>query len=265
MDRAEFAKGAPDRAAGGKHSPQALIDLLQIDDRAGPFYRQLEERIIHLIRTEVLEAGSVLPAERQLAEALGVSRTTVQHCYNNLRRSGLLGGKGRSGSSILPLRLNTGMDRLKGFTEEMRDLGRVPTSEILQCEQVEDRSIASIFGLPSTAPLLKLVRIRKGDSTPMSREVAWYDLAAAPGLPGADLTGSVYDALKTIGVQLTHCEQSIEAASSSEEESAIFGFQSAQPCLLIKRRSFTADHRMIEYVEGLFRGDAYVYSLKLHV
>src|SRR4051812_27923176 len=35
------------------------------------------------------------------------------------------------------------------------------------------------------------------------------------------------------------------------------------PCLLIKRRSYTHGDVMIEYVEGLFRGDAYSYRLNL--
>lgn len=266
MKQDAFGK-APEAAGGGRQREALrLADLLTLDAAAPkPIYQQLEEQVTALIGEGRLEAGRTLPSERDLADALGVSRATVQHCYNNLRRLGLLHGKGRSGSRVQQLRLNTGMDRLKGFTEEMREIGRVPSSRILQCDTVEDRSIASVFGLPATAPLLKLVRVRHGDNTPMSREVAWYDLSAAPGLAGHDLTGSVYAVLKRLGVQLTHCDQTIEAAMSSPEEAEIFGFQSPHPCLLIKRRSYTAEGRMLEYVEGLFRGDAYSYSLSLHI
>jgi GntR family transcriptional regulator len=35
------------------------------------------------------------------------------------------------------------------------------------------------------------------------------------------------------------------------------------PCLLIKRRSYTHGEVMMEYVEGLFRGDTYSYRLRL--
>ena len=84
------------------------------------------------------------------------------------------------------------MDRLKGFTEEMRELGKMPSSRILERAVVQDRSISSIFGLPSTAPFLRLTRVRSGDGVPMSREVAWYNLRAVPALETGDLSGSVY-------------------------------------------------------------------------
>jgi GntR family transcriptional regulator len=232
-----------------------------------PMYRQLEDQIGALIRSGELPPGTTLPAERQLAQYLGISRTTVQHCYGALRRKRLLSAHGRLGFIVEPpdAQIKPGMERLKGFTEEMRELGRVPSSEVLERVVIHDRSIASLFGLPSTASFLKLVRVRMGDGIPLSREVAWYNLAAAEGLESADVSGSVYETLRELGAPLTSCEQTIEATQPNEEECAIFGFETPRPCLLIKRRTFDPDSRMVEYVEGLFRGDAYAYRLKLAV
>jgi GntR family transcriptional regulator len=49
----------------------------------------------------------------------------------------------------------------------------------------------------------------------------------------------------------------------NEEECKIFGFTQPVPCLLIKRRSYMHGDVMMEYVEGLFRGDTYTYRLRL--
>lgn len=235
------------------------------DDTAKPLYQQLEDQLTHLIGEGVLPAGTTLPAERQLAEKLKISRATVQRCYNILRERKLLSAHGRLGSIVQGLgsRLHPGMDRLKGFTEEMHELGRVPSSRIMERAVVSNRSIASIFGLSSHALFLKLVRIRSGDDVPMSREVAWYNLQVVPDLPQADLTQSVYAVLQTLGAPLAFCEQTIEAAAPTQEECAVFGFEQPVPCLLIKRRSYGRDGGMVEYVEGLFRGDAYTYKLSL--
>lgn len=43
----------------------------------------------------------------------------------------------------------------------------------------------------------------------------------------------------------------------------MFGFSQPGPCLLLKRRSHSAQNTLVEYVEGTFRGDAYIYRLKL--
>lgn len=246
----------------------SLLDALHLrDDTAKPLYLQLEQQLTALIENGSITPGTTLPAERQLAERLGVSQVTVQRSYDALRRRKLLSAHGRLGSIVQenPHYLRPGMDRLKGFTQEMRELGRVASSKILQQKIVRDRSIASIFGLPSTAQLLKLERVRLGDGVPLSHEVAWYNIVAAPALLDGDLGQSVYARLAECGQPLCYCEQAIEAASPSPKECKIFGFTEPVPCLLIKRRSFGHDEQMLEYVEGLFRGDLYTYRLQLKV
>ena len=243
------------------------MSLLRLrDDTAMPLYQQLEEQFHSLILSGMLPEGTVLPAERQLAENLGISRVTVQRAYAALRQHELLTSQGRRGLLVRkrPDQIRPGMDRLKGFTEEMRELGKIPSSRIIERAIVQDRSISSIFGLPSTAPFLKLTRVRCGDDIAMSREVAWYNLRAVPALEDGDLSGSVYAFLaEQGGARLVRCEQTIEATMPTSEECALFEFDTPVPCLLIKRHSFTQDAVMIEYVEGLFRGDAYSYRLNL--
>lgn len=231
-----------------------------------PLYQQLVEQLTRLIVGGVLPPGSVLPAERQLAESLRVSRVTIQRAYAALRQRDLLDAQGRRGFLVRPRpeQVRPGMDRLKGFTEEMRELGKVPSTRIVERATVQDRSISSIFGLPSTAPLLKLTRVRYGDDVAMSREVAWYNLKAAPALEEGDLSGSVYAFLaENCDARLISCEQTVEATLPTQEECRVFSFDEPIPCLLIKRHSFTQGGVMIEYVEGLFRGDMYSYRLKL--
>ncbi len=250
-------------------TPKPLFqDLLELrNDTAKPLYQQLEDQLTRLIGDGTLPPGTTLPAERQLAERLRISRATVQRSYNTLRERKLLSAQGRLGSIVQGPgpRLHSGMDRLKGFTEEMRELGREPSSRIVEQAVVNDRSIASIFGRSSHVDFLKLVRIRLGDDVPMSREVAWYNLERAPELAHGDLTGSVYARLASLGVPLVRCDQTIEAAAPTPEECAIFGFERPMPCLLIKRRSYGVDGDMLEYVEGLFRGDTYTYRLSLQI
>ncbi len=246
--------------------PAPVLGLLRIrEDTAMPIYQQLETQLITLIQDGRIGAGTTLPAERQLAEGLGISRATIQRCYNTLRERGLIRGHGRHGSIVEHEgpKLLPGMDRLKGFTEEMRELGRTPSAKILEREVVTNRQIASLFNLPSTARLLKLIRVRFGDDIPLSYETAWYSLDVAPFLEKAEVTGSIYAQLAAHGVALTFCDQTVEATSPTAEECKIFGFTEPLPCLLIKRRSYVRNDLMAEYVEGLFRGDAYTYRLRL--
>jgi GntR family transcriptional regulator len=257
-----------EKAGGRSALVTPLHQLLQLRrDTAMPLYQQIEEQIIELLQSGGIADGATLPAERQLAEALGVSRSTIQNCYNSLRAKQLLRGEGRHGSIVQarPERLRPNMDRLKGFTQEMRELGKRPSTRVLEHEVVTDRSMASLFGLHSQARFLRLVRVRLGDDEPLSLESAWYSLDVAPGLADADPSGSIYTQLAIEGIHLDYCEQSVEATMPTHFEASVFGFDSPVPCLLIKRRSHMRQGVMVEYVEGLFRGDNYVYRLRLDV
>ncbi|OJY71113.1 MAG: hypothetical protein BGP16_10955 [Sphingobium sp. 66-54] len=241
-----------------------LVSLMR--EAPHPLYLQLEEQIAALITTERLAPGTTLPPERRLAETLNVSRATVRTSYNALRLRGLLGGRGRRGSVVqasAPGRLAPGMDRLKGFTQEMEEMGRIPSTRVLERRIVADRSMASLFGLHSEARFLHLVRVRFGDDQPLTVENAWYSLDIAPHLEAAGPNASMYAELSRAGLPLDYCDQTIETAVPNARECAIFGFETPTPCLLIKRRSYIKTGAMVEYVEGLFRGDAYIYRLRL--
>lgn len=54
----------------------------------GPRYAALATRVQELVSTGTLPVGTRLPAERELAEALGVSRVTVASAYRTLREAG---------------------------------------------------------------------------------------------------------------------------------------------------------------------------------
>jgi GntR family transcriptional regulator len=245
---------------------RAWVERLVPDRRvAAPSYQQILMRLSAMIESGELADGQSLPSERALAEMLNLSRTTIRRAYNALRAKDYLSTHGRAGViARMPPRLMPQLGRLKGFSEEMRELGMQPSTRLLASEILTDRTIASVFDRPSTATFLRLVRLRLGDGTPLSREVAWYDLTAAPDLATWDALGSAYDFLQQrCGVALAQGEQSIEAVMSAPPEMQAFGYTEPMPCLLMKRKTFSVSGQLIEYVEGVFRGDAYAYRMTL--
>ena len=68
---------------------------------SGPAYRLLAAAIRSRAEAGALSVGARLPAERSLAGALGVSRTTVVAAYDLLRQEGWLESRRGSGSKLL--------------------------------------------------------------------------------------------------------------------------------------------------------------------
>lgn len=245
-----------------------LVERLTPDRGAAePSYLQVAQKLIDLIDSGGLGEGQSLPSERVLAERLNLSRTTVRRAYDELRARNYLSTRGRLGVAVRsPPRLSPRLGRLKGFTEEMRELGITPSTRLLRRDLVTDRTISSLFGRPTNARFLHLIRLRLGDGVPLSREVAWYDLTTAPALADWDTAGSAYQYLHDhCGIALTHAEQTIEAVISSAVETRDLELLAPAPCLLLKRKTYSVARQMIEYVEGTFRGDAYAYRLTLNL
>ena len=69
----------------------ALLDMLAIDRAAAtPIYLQLDSQIREAVLSGALAKGDRMPATRQLAKDLGISRLTVQNTYDQLVAEGFL-------------------------------------------------------------------------------------------------------------------------------------------------------------------------------
>ena len=65
--------------------------ILELDRESRiPLYLQIVTQIRDLISRGVLKIGDRLPANRELAESLGVNRTTVSNAYGELEADGLI-------------------------------------------------------------------------------------------------------------------------------------------------------------------------------
>ena len=79
----------------------ALPDLKELRrDQSAPLYRQLTEQIQELVTKGQLKAGARLPASRQLAQQLGISRLSVVRAYEELRQQGLLSARAGKGTFV---------------------------------------------------------------------------------------------------------------------------------------------------------------------
>jgi DNA-binding transcriptional MocR family regulator len=121
----------------------ALADLLgHWPNAGGPLYRLLALRIARLADTGELPPGLRLPAERDLAAAVAVSRNTVTAAYQLLRDEGMAESRQGSGTRIVPHRTTpAGVHRANGFF-----------AGLLEASAVEvDLSLAAVDCAPQVA------------------------------------------------------------------------------------------------------------------
>lgn len=94
--------GAPDPPAILASTLRQVDLYLSLDEERGPLSRQIFEQIRDAIVDGRLRPGDRLPATRQLAESVGVSRNTISAAFDHLTGEGFLVGRSGVGTFVSP-------------------------------------------------------------------------------------------------------------------------------------------------------------------
>lgn len=122
----------------GATSLSRLMGGWQADSARGPAYRQIQQALRLLILDGRLPIGLRLPGERNLADALDVSRTTVATAYGELRDLGFIASRHGSGSVIrLPRDIAEPPTQLPGSAEIDFSIAALPAPKEVHAAYAE--------------------------------------------------------------------------------------------------------------------------------
>ena len=237
------------------------IGRLDTGDHA-PLYLQLQKQLRDAIQKQVLGPNDALPAERDLAEELGVSRITVRKALDGLVGEGLLTRRQGAGTFVAA-RVEKSFSKLSSFTEDMISRGRVPHSTWLSRAEGQVTPEESLtLGLSPGAAVYRFNRIRYADGDPMALEYSTIP-AFAMSSPQAVET-SLYEALELSGHRPARALQRLRAVLFTRDQAELLGVAPGDPGLLIERRGFLRDGRVVEVTQSYYRGDAYDFVAELN-
>ncbi|WP_067821433.1 FadR/GntR family transcriptional regulator [Nocardia inohanensis] len=110
--------------------------------------RTVPDTVFEQLMGEVLDGelapGAALPAERQLAEALGVSRPTVREALQRLAHSGLVEVRQGGSTTVRDYRRHAGMDVLPRLLVRKGEIDRGVIGSILETRRVLGREVAGL-------------------------------------------------------------------------------------------------------------------------
>lgn len=231
------------------------------ESHALPLYQQLQRSLRDAIEKRVLGPDDALPPERDLADALSVSRITVRKAIDGLVQEGLLVRRQGAGTFVCA-RVEKNFSKLTSFSEDMRARGRTPRSEWLKrAEGTVTPEESLSLGMSPGTPVFRFHRIRIADDTPMSIE---YATVLASCLPSIDaVESSLYEALESTGNRPVRALQRLRAVLLNAEQAKLLGARENDPGLLVERVGFVKDGRAVEFSQSYYRGDVYDFVAEL--
>ena len=240
-----------------------LAQLLQSLDHDSnvPLYQQLQRALREAIENRVLGPDDALPAERQIAADLSVSRITVRKALDGLVEEGLLVRRQGSGNFVAA-RIEKNFAKLTSFSEDMRSRGRTPKSVWLKrAEGQVSPEEALTLRLSPGAPVYRFHRLRYADEAPMCLEFATIAGDCLPGLDAVNV--SLYEALERAGNRPVRALQRLRALLLNAEHAKLLNAHAGDAGLLVERLGFLRDGRAVEFCQTYYRGDTYDFVAEL--
>ncbi|WP_295576304.1 GntR family transcriptional regulator [uncultured Microbacterium sp.] len=226
-----------------------------------------------MLAVAVTEGLEKLPAERELAERLDVSRNMLRRALEVLESEGVIvRSPGRGGGAFVTAvtdsapvppalfdvqarKLERDLNAIKGIPQMLAEQGFEATTRTL-AESVEPASsgIAAALGLQPGAPVISLLRLRLADGNPLSLERMFLDSERFPDLLDHSPIGSLYALLQTeYGVTVVTAEEHVEVVEASRQVAQLLDIKPRAPLLALRRVSRRDDGTPVEASIDLFR------------
>jgi GntR family transcriptional regulator len=234
---------------------------LQIDaDSFLPYYQQIVEQVRALVKSGALSEGEIFQSEGEIARALGISKMPVRQAFLKLRSEGLLiiekGRRPVVGSSRVPWNFQ----ELRGFSEEMRRRGLVPSSRVLSLKRITaDPEVSQALQLSAEATVFSLQRLRYVDAEPVALVTSYLPVALFPDLDQRNLEGvSLYRLFETVyRRKLNWAEEEIGATTANDEQARMLGTAPGSALLFVRETTYDLKRTAIEFSHSLLRADRY--------
>lgn len=260
----------PARDRGGA---QADAWHLSLDPgSATPVYVQVAAGLRGRIEAGELPGGHALPAERDLAARLGVSRVTVRQALAQLTEAGLLTRRHGSGTFVAPRPAQeVGQEAprplglLNSFSEDARSRGQTPGAQVLNFARTPPTAHEALtLGLSPAGAVYRVRRLRTANGEPLAVEESTLPAALVGELTAADVTdASLYALLTARGLRPQRAIRHLRAVNADPDLSALLGLPVGAALLVTERVSWTPGGQPVEYARAWYRGDRYDFVMEL--
>ncbi|NBB31383.1 GntR family transcriptional regulator [Cellulophaga sp. BC115SP] len=239
---------------------------LKIDHNSKlPLHVQVENLMRELISSPTYSNGTTfLPKEIELANTLGVSRSTIRQATNKLEYEGLLKRKKGVGTSVaVKKKLSTGLDHWYSFTNEMKEKGIDVFNISLNVELVPaNETIAAFFNIEVGRKIVKLSKLKGTKEEPIVYFESYFHPRIGVSLKD-DFEIPLYTMLEDkYKIKVVRSNENISARLAGRYANRL-GVQASEAILVRERFVYDPGDRPIEYNIGYYRSDKFVYSIDI--
>lgn len=224
--------------------------------------KEIEEIITEKIRSGVYKPNDRLPTERELMEMYNVSRTTIRNVIGQLISNRNVYRVPDVGVFVEKeiIRKST---RVMGFTEMIKDSGRVPTTKVTRFDLIVPQPhILEAMKKPPNTRLYFMERSRCVDGQPILYEYVYICPSKAKGLEKNDFSKkSLYQVLREeYGIEVHYLLENVSAVTVDSKISDFLYQTSTAYALKVEGLSFDRNDEVIEYGISYYHAERFSFE-----
>jgi len=227
-----------------------------------PLYHQIYLDLRQMIQRGVIPPGGMLPPEMEICQAYNVGRQTVRQSLARLVDEDLVERFAGRGTFVRAQPSHTQFFLDRSFSQQMRELGRVPHSRVLSSQpgMVDSNALPALQGYGG-APCLTLERLRLGDGEPICQQISTVLTGNCPGIEKGDFENqSLYETLATrYHLVINRIDHVVRAVAADEYRAELLKVEPGTPLLFVGTTTYLDNGEIIEYSSSYYRADRFEY------
>ena len=227
-----------------------------------PLYHQIHLDLRQMIQRGVIPPGGMLPPELEICQAYNVGRQTVRQALARLVDEDLVERFAGRGTFVRAQPSHTQFFLDRSFSQQMREMGRVPHSRVLVTQTgTVDPNLSPAMQEYGGALCLTLERLRLGDGEPICQQISSILTANCPGIENQDFENqSLYEVLATrYHLAINRIDHVVRAVAADEYRADLLKVSPGDPLLFVGTTTYLDDGQVIEYSTSYYRADRFEY------
>ena len=213
-----------------------------IEDSPAPIYAKVKHAICQKINSGEWLTDQRVPSESEMVKALGVSRMTVNRALRELSDEGVLIRQQGVGTFVAKQKTHSALSEVHNIATEIAERGHQHTAKVLNVTRsTATAEEAMNLGIRTNHSIFRSSILHFENEVPIQLEERVVNATIATEYDQQDFQKkTAYDYLMKIA-PLTEGEHLVEAVMATPEECALLQIQENEPCIQIKRRTWSND------------------------
>ncbi|PJR58548.1 histidine utilization repressor [Raoultella sp. T31] len=222
-----------------------------------PFYEKVKQSISEKIQRGVWRPHDRIPSEAELVAQFGFSRMTINRALRELTDEGLLVRLQGVGTFVAEPKGQSALFEVRSIADEITSRRHQHRCEVLLLEETKaDLIQAAALNVAEGTRIFHSLMVHFENDIAVQIEDRCVNAAVVPAYLEQDYTVTTPHDYLSLIAPLTEGEHIVEAVQASAKECELLHIHAHDPCLLIRRRTWSATH-IVSHARLLFPGSRY--------